>query len=194
MKKPAIKIQTCSCCGKKYWPLPVADSPVTMKMVDEHVCYDCANWKLLIDQPKEHCEIIAGIYYDFLPPQKIDAPGLFLGGTGMRYILKKDGSVKKSNDIWQIGEVPLAFRDALSDTGWWVTKKLYNRLRKPWFWCNNIGCYERYHCLRYDVKQEYNKKPYNKIPNTWIVGKEKCPSFLNILEIQHYDVQEPLEL
>ena len=127
MRLKTVRIQQCSCCGKKYWPLSVADSPITKKMMEEQVCYDCANWKTLIEQPKEHGEIIAGIYYDFLPPQKIDAPGLFLGGERMKYIYKKDGTVKKSNDIWKVGEVPITFREQLPDTGWWITKKLFER-------------------------------------------------------------------
>ncbi len=178
----------CPCCNRLFWDFTsTADGHDFDKTWKGTLCNDCACWMEYIKSEKPHMEIIAGTCYDFLPPQYDWGPGDTLGGGHMKYILKKDGSIKKSNDIWKIGEVPQRFRDVLQDTGWWITRRLFLRLRRGMFECGNKGCFDRYHCLRYNVKKEYDGGPYNRIPRNWCVGDEKCPSFCNILEIENYD-------
>lgn len=179
----------CNSCGNTFW-----DFTDSKENWSGAVCSDCAIWLELIRTGRPYLETIAGICYDFLPPQKDIGAGDTLGGGRMRYILKKDGSVKKSNDIWKVGVVPYRFRDKLPDTGWWITRKVYYRLLRGTFSCENMGCYDRYHCLRYNIKSEYGTGPYNIIPKNWIVGDERCPSFCNILEIEHFDDYEILDI
>ena len=185
---------TCPCCGKTFWGFTsTADAKYFSKRWKGLVCNDCATWLNYIRSQRPNMEVIAGVCYDFLPPQTNIGAGDMLGGGRMKYILKKDGSTKKSNDIWRIGVVPLHLRHILPDTGWWCSRKMFYRLQRTPFVCMNQGCYDRYHCLRYDIKQEYATGPYNSIPRNYCVGDEKCPSFINILEIQHYDNYETIE-
>ena len=185
----------CPCCGKMFWDFTsTTDGRAFNKAWKGLVCHDCASWLRFIKEKSPNREVIAGVCYDFLPPQTVLNPGDMLGGGHMKYILKKDNTIKKSNDIWKIGEVPLQFRELLPDTGWWITRRIYYRLKRGFFDCENVGCFDRYHCLRYDVRKEYGKGPYNMVPKTWQVGNEKCPSFCNILDIEHYDGFETLDV
>ena len=183
--------QTCPCCGKKFWNFTsIANAQDYNKDWQGLVCGDCAIWLDFIKSPKPCMEIIGGICYEFLPPQRDIGAGDTLGGGRMKYILKKDGSAKKSNDIWKIGEVPYHLREQLPDTGWWCSRSVFQRMQRMPFICRNQGCYDRYHCLRYDFRQEYETGPYNAIPKDYCIGDEKCKSFVNILEIEHYDGDE----
>lgn len=185
----------CPCCGKTFWDFTSMTKAHTFdKAWNGFVCNDCANWLKLAASKNANLEVIAGVCYDIQPPQKNIGAGDMLGGDGyMHYILKKNGEIKKSNDIWKYGEVPQCLRDRLPDTGWWISGKLFHRLRRGRFECQNIGCYDRYHCLLYNIKQEYESGPYNAIPRDWLVGDEKCPSFCNILDIEHYDSFETID-
>lgn len=179
--------QTCPCCGKKFWSFTsFADASRYNRNWKGGVCGDCAMWLDFAKSPNQNIEIINGICYEFLPPQKNVGAGDMLGGWRMRYIFKKDGSVKKSNDIWKIGEVPCHLRELLPDTGWWCSRTVFQRMKQIPFVCRNLGCYDRYHCMRYDFRQEYETGPYNAIPRDYRTGDEKCKSFVNILEIEHY--------
>ena len=194
MKIKSVSQRTCSCCGKKYWDFAASFRNHAQDSAWQgDLCDDCASWIKYINSSDDNLEVIAGVCYNFLPPQREIKPGDTLGGGRMKYILKKNGEIKKSNDIWKIGEVPQALRDKLPDTGWWISRKLFRRLKQRAFQCKNKGCYDRYHCLRYNIKQEYVNGPYNKIPRSWCVGGENCPSFCNILEIQHYDNFESID-
>ncbi len=184
----------CPCCGKIFWSF---NSDIEAKSYNKewngYLCRDCAVWLDYINKENPYTEVIAGVCYDFLPPQTNIRPGDMLGGKGMKYILKKDGSTKKSNDIWKIGVVPQRFKERLSDTGWWISKKNFSHLRYGWYLCDNKGCYDRYHCLRYDIRQE-KSGPYNTIPENWIIGDEKCPIFINANEIEDFEGHDISEI
>ena len=178
----------CPCCGKTFWSFTSNVKASSYNKEWEGVlCRDCANWLDLIKEKRPTIEVMAGICYDFLPPQKDIGPGDMLGGGRMKYILKKDGSVKKSNDIWKIGVIPQHLREQLPNTCWWISRKNFRSLQRGWFGCDNKGCYDRYSCLRYDVRQEEKRGPYNAIPDNWQIGDEKCPVFCDIREIENYD-------
>lgn len=180
----------CPCCGKVFWEFSGGtEANHYNKEWQGHLCHDCANWLDYINADKPYMEILGGTCYDVLPPQKDVGPGDMLGGGHMRYILKKDGSTKKSNDIWKIGVVPSHMKNLFPNTGWWISCKNYRNLRFGWYQCDNKGCLDRYNCLRYDITKE--TEPYNIIPNDWSVGDEKCPIFVNTLEIEDYNGERP---
>lgn len=176
----------CPCCGKMFWSFT---SNIMAGSYNKEwqglICRDCAMWLDFINEKRPNIEIITGVCYEFLPPQENIGPGDILGGRGMRYILKKDGSAKKSNDIWKIGTVPPHLSKMLPNTGWWISRKNFRNLRFGWYLCDNKGCLDRYNCLRYDIRQETS--PYNTIPTDWNVGDEKCPIFVNAQEVADFD-------
>ena len=177
----------CPCCGKTFWSF-TSDAKASSynKEWEGTLCRDCTNWFNLINEKRPDMEVIDGICYDFLTPQKDIGPGDTLGGGRMKYILKKDGSVKKSNDIWKIGVVPQHLKEKLPDTAWWISRRNFRNLRYGWYECDNKGCFDRYHCMRYHIKQE-DSKPYNVVPDNWQIGDEKCPIFISTSEIENYN-------
>lgn len=188
--KLKAKRHTCKRCGKVFWTLATNnESPVCHIMEQRNLCAVCAYWTYRLEVPREETQVIDGIYYDFLPPVKRLQVGEMIGGKGMKYIMLRDGSVKKSNDIWKIGTIPYIFRDEYPDTAWWIDKVTFNKInRTRAFVCHNKGCYDRYHCMRYDIRGEYDKGPWNIVPSRHIVGNEHCPSFINLRNIRHYDM------
>lgn len=178
----------CNQCGKKFWNHGWAFSPLGEFAKRKEVCLECARWLDYIrKQHKDHI-IIDGVIYRVLPKQK-KAYGVILGSKGkIKFILKKDRTAIESNDIWVVGTIPELFRDKLPDTGWWVTDKtMGKRLVSEDFKCEGRQCYDRYHCYRYDYTQEFEEGPFNAIPKDWIVGDERCGSFVNIQCIKGYD-------
>lgn len=176
----------CSRCGKIFNVSEFkSDNVVFRKMVADGICYNCAYWTTFTLE--SDMEIIGGCVYRVFPPQTEFIPGAMLGGSGMKYILKKDRTTKKSNDIWKVAEIPQNFRDKFKDTGWWITKMFYYRWTKKQWQCNAKGCLDRYHCFRYNYKIEYENGAYNIVPKSWILGRENCGEFLNLLDISRYD-------
>lgn len=184
------KRRICKKCGRMFWTLATDnESPVCQIMEQRDLCGTCAYWTYRLEVPREDTQVIEGIYYDFLPPVKRLHVGEMIGSDRMRYIMLRDGSVKKSNDIWKIGTVPYVFRDDYPDTAWWIDRETFNKLnRKRTFVCTKKGCYDRYHCMRYDIRREYRDGPWNIVPPGHIVGNEHCPSFVNLRNIRHYDM------
>ena len=188
MRKIAYII--CEKCGKKIR----ADcynksSGIYNRMLSESICYDCAYWLEMTDNMPETYEIVNGICYDFQPYcNKIKAKTANLGHNGkIFYILKNDGSVLMSNDVWNKGEVPAQYKDKLKDTAIFIPREIYEPLTRRRAVCENKGCYDRYHCFFYDFRIEYDTGPFNKIPRDWIIGNEYCKAFANIAKIPGFN-------
>lgn len=180
---------TCSRCGKRYFTYNMyTNSEIYRLMEQKHLCWECAYWEQFIMVPPDHLEVIGNQCYQIFP--FVESPDMFqiLGGGGkIRYLLKRDGTCSKVNDIWWLNTIPWQYQQQLKSTGWWVTKKFYERfirMKKP---CTAKGCLDRYHCYRYQYQQEFGTAPYNKMPLDWIVGDEHCPAFLPLKEIKDYD-------
>lgn len=180
---------TCARCGKKYFTYNIyTNSEIYRLMERKKICWECAYWEKFITLPPDHLEIIGNKCYQIFP--FIESPDMFqiLGGGGKtKYLLKRDGTCNKVNDIWWLNTIPWQYQQQLKPTGWWVTKKFYERfirMKKP---CTAKGCLDRYHCYRYQYQQEFGAAPYNKVPLDWIVGDEHCPAFLPLKEIKDYD-------
>lgn len=184
--KPEPKI--CTHCGKEIaknnQPTKGAISKI---MQNTGMCYECAYWTNFMDSPPPYLEIIGGTCYNVCPMAK-RVPNAMLGSKNTKYILRKDGSVERSNDIWNLGDVPLSFRNKLRDTAYWVDKRIYDRLKDFGLRrCKAKGCMDRYHCLQFDYRIEFDEGPYNIVPITWIVGDENCKDFINMLKIRGFD-------
>lgn len=151
-------------------------------------CPDCAAWRRLADSKPDNLEIAGGVAYKVNPYTK-KKWGTILGGKGkIHYFLKKDLSLTISNDVWKVGEIPQPFRDELKDTGWWVTNKKYaDRCARGKIRCKSRMCYNRYRCLWFDYTSEFEKGPFNFIPKDYVVGTEKCSSFVDVLCIRNFD-------
>lgn len=192
-----IEYIVCDKCGRKENVVGIEElakqDEKCRLMISECLCSTCATWEQFIKNKSPNAEIIDGYAYIFNPYVLDISPGTILGQKGRKFrILRKDGIVKKSNDVWNIGKVPEHYRDQLPDTAWFITTKGYNILNAlQGRLCNKKGCYDRYHCLVYDIVNE--KVKYNSIPRDYIVGTERCGSFVNInKDIRNYNVCEPL--
>lgn len=182
---------TCKKCGKKFFYYNIAEyNKVCKRMLKEHICWECAYWENIIKTPPENMEIIGNQCYQIFP--YIDTvnktPDVVLGGKGkIRYLLKHNDKCIKSNDVWLIGTIPPQFQSQLSPTGWWVTNRYYNSLKRSNRKCYARACMDRYHCYRYKYQIEFEEEPLNYPPLDWEVGNEHCPAFLPLREIKGYD-------
>lgn len=183
------KIKSCSECGKKILDFGFdKNNPIYKIMKERNLCYECAYWLDFIENPPECLEIISGKCYQVFPEQQ-KTPMKILGSGGkMHYLLRRNGEIEKSNDVWFVSEIPQKYRDRLKDTAWWVEKRVYFKLRRLPFKCWSKGCMDRYYCYRYDYRREFNENgPFNIPPKEWIKGSEHCKEFVDILEIHDYD-------
>ncbi len=176
------KILKCEYCGKRLYGIDPGSDMAKGK--EPCICPQCNYWIKLTKKSKRHIEIIQGVVYEFLS-WKTPKYGQMLGQT--MYILRKNGEIACSNHVWEKGKVPALFREHFPDTAYIISKKIYNNLSKGNLKCWAKGCYDRYHCIRYDYRQEFGGEPYNIIPRDWIVGNEHCPAFVNILDIKGYE-------
>lgn len=173
--------KTCSICGA---PMNINEfdtrAIITRKMKKEQLCFSCAFWKDKIDNPVPGREIINGCHYVFHEWVKTPIP--FQGSGGYRYyILKNDGSVLRSNNVWFQGNIPERFKEQLPDTARMITKRAFYAIKNiEGFKCSKKGCWDRYHCYFYDKSLEKDCGPWNEIPKSHKVGGEQCESFLNI--------------
>lgn len=171
---------TCVCCGR---PLELDSfnlkEPLVQRMKQENLCFCCAFWKDKIDNPLPDREIINGEHYVF--HEWVLKKEYFLGFGGRpKYIIKEDGTVKKSNNVWYQGKVPLHFREQLPDTAKFITEQAYNQINKNMnFQCRAKGCWDRYNCFWYRIEIEKEKGPWNLVPDDHIPGEEHCESFID---------------
>ena len=179
--KPTI----CTVCGNEFRLSQYnSSSKLYPIMAEEDICYECAYWEEMIHNLPQFAQVVNQTLYDFLP-WKEPQFGQILGET--MYILEKTGRPLASNDVWNKGKIPLRFQEQLPDTAYMVSKKTYAKLTRGSVGCCARGCYDRYHCYRYDYRKEFADGPFNQIPKDWVVGGEKCSAFINLREIKNFD-------
>jgi len=173
----------CQLCGKTE-ALDDFDpsSPLYDTMHDRHLCYSCAFWTDKIEHPLPDREVINGHHYTVHPfahrPENV-----LRGFFGKEFCIRRfDGTLVKSNNVWHQGKIPERFRQALPDTAVFISLMAYQRLLNDCHKCMAKGCWDRYHCFRYDLSCEKNGA-FNKIPTNHHVGDEHCPSFINRSEL-----------
>jgi hypothetical protein len=123
-------------------------------------------------------EIINGRHYVFHPRQDKKLYFQNFGGHEF-HALRNDGSLIMSNNVWFQGEIPERFKEKLPDTAKLISKRTYKKLKNNNFKCKSKGCWDRYHCFRYDNSIEEKYGPWNSIPKTHKPGEEDCESFIN---------------
>ena len=182
---------TCKKCGKRFFHFGITEfDPICKRMMREKICWECAWWEWVINHPLDHMEIIGNQCYQVFPfiDKEEQEVGTILGGKGKKhYLLRKDGSCIRSNDVWWIGEIPWRFQNDLPPTGWWVTRRYYESLSRSHHQCEARACMDRYNCYRYKYQIEFNGDIYPAPPHDWIIGSEHCPAFLSLLDIKDYD-------
>jgi len=169
----------CSCCGA---PTELADfdqqAILTIMMRKRQLCFTCAFWLDKIEHPHPDREIVNGLHCIFHQWQKLPHFSAFRGTTA--YILKKDGTVKRSNNVWFQGCIPERFKPQLPDTAKFITKEAYYKIRDNVnFFCNKKGCWDRYNCFFYHKELMEANGAWNKIPESHKTGDENCELFLN---------------
>lgn len=168
----------CSICGNDY-NLDNFDmkSSLPQMMRDRHFCFTCAFWTNKIESPDPNREIIDGQHYVFYPGPN----SAYFQGFGGRtfYAIRNNGELITSNNVWHQGDIPSWFRDKLPDTAKFISARTFRKLRDNPFKCKSKGCWDRYHCFRYDISIEKEAGPWNVVPKNHVVGQEDCESFIN---------------
>lgn len=146
----------------------------------DKVCYTCAFWKDILEYFPDYMEIVGHKCLKIYPVTDKKDKSLILGGKGkMRYFARKDLSVFQSNDIWLIGIIPERFQDQFKPTAKEITSKTFKKLQKNSMKCKARGCFDRYHCLRYNLELESNGA-FNSVPLKWKIGDEHCKFFIEL--------------
>ena len=170
----------CSMCGKPdnlgYYN---SSCDLLDMMRERKLCYQCAFWTTLLGNLPEHYEVIGRRMYIVTPIP--ESPDTYEGG-GVQgadsFIYKPDRTFYRSLHTCEVGKIPEAFDKHFPDTAMFCTAMTYSRLIRNDFICRGKGCWDRYHCLRYDMACEKDG-PFNIIPDYYKVGMEECPSFIN---------------
>lgn len=167
----------CSICKVEYDPNEFdLRNPLPKLMRDRGLCFNCAFWTNKIESPDSNREIVNGEHYVFSKNTS-----QYFQGSGGRpfYAIHNDGSLIFSNSVWYQGVIPERFREKLPDTAKFVAKKTFLKLQSNPFKCSSKGCWDRYHCYRYDMSIEEKSGPWNTIPKNHIAGQESCESFID---------------
>lgn len=168
---------TCCLCGETDDFSNYVLSEYFWFMRKHHVCFTCAVWMDKIQNPSVGQEIINGHYY-IVHPFARRPHNIVLGFGGHEFYIRRfDGTLIKSNNVWHQGEIPEHFRRELPDTADFLTLIDFQNLKNDPHKCTAKGCWDRYHCLRYDRSCEKNG-PFNSVPSSHVAGDERCPSFV----------------
>lgn len=172
----------CSICKSEY---DLNDfelrNPLPQLMKARGLCFSCSFWTDKIESPAPNREIINGEHFIFSP----DNPNQYFKGNGGKpfYAIHNDGSIISTNNMWCQGTIPDHFKSKLPDTARFISKQTFQKLQNNPFKCKAKGCWDRYHCFRYDLSIEEKSGAWNAIPEKHIVGQEECESFINKNEL-----------
>lgn len=168
----------CSLCGQEDNLDEYNSCAILDIMRQKQVCFNCAFWIDKINNPPIGQEIIGGHHYIVHPFVK-RPENIIKGFLGREfYIRKLDGTLIKSNNVWHQGKIPEHFKNQFPDTANFLPLMIFQRLANDPHICKAKGCWDRYHCLRYDKTSE-GDIPFNIVPESHCAGDEHCPSFIN---------------
>lgn len=184
-------VRKCNVCGKKFlraeYNLRRSSNDILDYVKENGVCFECGYWLYLMNHKPRGFQVTNGIAYRILPFIEQPTISMLLGSKGKKcYFVTKRRKLIKSNDVWVIGKIPERFRKKFPDTGWFCDKRVYGRLLKFDKLCKEAGCLDRYKCFRFDTKLELKNGPYNKVPEKWTIGGERCGFFINTDLIENY--------
>lgn len=167
----------CQLCGNYDDLTDMYESELTPIMKKEQVCANCAFWMNIVKTPPANYEVINGMMFIVRPIVKRPLNYIKASEGTEFYIRKLDGTLIKTNNLWNLGEIPKHFIKHFPDTAIFLNLMTYQSLKNdPWV-CHAKGCWDRYQCLRYDVASE-DGKPFNIVPDNHVSGDERCPSFI----------------
>lgn len=152
-------------------------------MIAQRICHQCAYWNNIINNPPINMEIIGGNVYIANP--FVHRPLQTIKGHFGKefYIRRHDKSILRINNLWNLGKIPERFRKYLPDTANFLSLMTYQKLSKDTHECHAKGCWDRYHCLRYNLQTEKDGS-FNSVPASHHIGDEHCPSFINVNELK----------
>lgn len=169
----------CQKCGKDYkhiYRKPTNEHSIKAKQ--QQLCFSCAYWADLLASEIPNRVIINGYHYiveewtRYLLLVKTNKP--------FKFIRMEDGRVIKVGVVTCQGKIPEVWLDKFPNNATDITRQEFSRLKyHPRPNCKAIGCWDRYHCFWYDIKQEEEKGAWNIVPENHTVGGEECPNFVN---------------
>jgi len=173
----------CKLCGKKEYIDDYVDHTITSVMKKEQICYQCAFWKDKIEHPNPNRIIVGHSYYIANPYVK--RPMNRTKGMDGRefYIRMFDGTLIKTNNLWCQGKIPEHFQQNFPNTANFLSLMTFQKLSHDDHKCFAMGCWNRYHCLRYNTELEKDGA-FNTIPASYKIGSDNCPSFINFTELR----------
>lgn len=183
------KSYSCSCCGKTEWINQYAKpSMLPDAMSEKQLCYECCYWEKICEETKRSRVLVHnGICY--IAKSTRMRPLSYLSmyqGRHFYAVMYRTHTLVDTNHLIRVGKVPPQFKDRLPDNALFISLLSYKKLRADTFVCRAKGCYDRYRCLRYNSETEGT--PFNKIPEDYEIGSEKCPSFVDKLQ-QKYAIR-----
>jgi hypothetical protein len=177
------QIITCKICSARENLSEYKSCDALTYMAENHVCYKCAFWLNRIANPSRNQEVIGGHLYVVNPIVK-RPENVTKGYQGKEiYIRRFDETLIKTNNLFHIGEVPPEFIEHFPNTANFLTLFTYQKLKNYPFKCQSKGCWDRYHCVRYNLALEADG-PFNIVPAKHKIGSEHCRSFININELK----------
>lgn len=167
--------KTCLCCGKPY---NIKDYVKTCELLPlmqkNQLCFSCAFWTNLAENPKDNQQIIDGKCYQFEEWDRFNST--YVEPTRYVLIVSKRIAIK-SNHMKYVGKVPDFFEKKLPNTAKLIDKSTYHAIQKnQGYNCQAKGCWDRYHCLWYNMPEPDG--PWNKVPARHRIGDEFCPIFI----------------
>ena len=180
-------IQTCRSCGAEYDLSNFSFvSPLTCLMHQDNLCPECAFWKDLFVRFKNRIEVVDGYVYTygermFIYQENDKRPQTF-------YLKKFDGSMVRMVYSYCYGKMPGHIRKEHPDTGRFIKGEAFRKIqRHTGQLCKARGCYDRYHCLWYDLSTEKDG-PWNEIPESHNPGDEHCMSYIDKTDMFNVEI------
>lgn len=166
----------CAQCHKEFELEPYINNPEILKVMREHsICFTCAFWKPIINKKLDYTVVDGKCYLINQTPIGLTTQDRF---TKRHYLMNADFKTKYLGIIRFFGDVPDYLRELLPDEGIFVSRKIFYKALSGFWKCNCKGCWDRYHCLRYDINIEKDG-PWNTVPDDHIIGDEGCYSFID---------------
>lgn len=174
-------IRFCKSCGKRMLLQGYHDEHRLSRIMQQKcICFECAYWEDMKDYPPKYSEVLGDKILKIMPEVIDPDRTMLLGGKGkLRYFRKTDGTIIRSNDVWLIATVPEKHKKDFPATVMELTRLCYDRLTRDKRRCKSKACYDRYSCLRYDIKMEILKGAYNSVPTFWKIGDTHCKYFMD---------------
>ena len=152
----------CKKCGNIVHPEDYKDgTDWKNRMLELSVCFECAYWINLIENPVPESHVINHQYFS-LPPIVVE-------GEQIHHILTVDGHLFDSSKLFNYGRVPERFWAELPNTANFLTHARYRTIKaNEHFDCDRKGCWDRKHCLWFKGPLDWNE-----IHSTHKIGSEK---------------------